>query len=58
MAFLPAWIAIPRPDLLIDTFIALEENLNMLASRTNELTLTVPIAYISATKPVTSNMSE
>jgi len=56
MAFLPAWIRILRPTLLLDTLAALETNLNLSAANEHELALTIPIACLCATKPVAAQI--
>jgi ubiquinone/menaquinone biosynthesis C-methylase UbiE len=51
-AFLPAWIEITKDHNTKAIFARLEENLNAYAESTGELRVTVPFAYLEATKPL------
>ena len=51
LGFIQEWKSIPNPEMINATFDRLEDSLNALATRQGEVTLTVPIACIQATKP-------
>ena len=50
LGFMPAWKQVVPPDALTRTFAALERNLNEVARKQGELSLTIPMAYVQARK--------
>ena len=52
LGFMAGWKSIAPPDAMVATFEALERNLNTVAKARGDLTLTIPMALISAFKPV------
>jgi ubiquinone/menaquinone biosynthesis C-methylase UbiE len=52
LGFLPAWTAVATPDRVEETFAAVERNLNLVAERKGELSLTIPAALFVAKKPI------
>jgi ubiquinone/menaquinone biosynthesis C-methylase UbiE len=49
--FLDAWRKVVEPDQQRTVFLALENRLNRVAKTRGELSLTIPLAYVEATKP-------
>jgi hypothetical protein len=54
LGFMPAWKAVAPDDAVAETFAALEQRLNAIASQRGGLSLTVPAACIQARKSATA----
>jgi arsenite methyltransferase len=54
LGFVPGWKSVVEPDRLMETFEALEHNLNAVAAERGELALTIPMACIEARRETAS----
>ena len=55
LGFMDGWKKVAPPEAIESTFSRLEQNLNHLAAEQGELTLTIPMACLEATKPSTAH---